>query len=128
MRIESHPEVIIDPLLDAFDEACIDALEDARQVAGRNSRTGRFAQSLTISETVHTATGLEASIGSPMRSAKAKEKGAFIQAKRGKYLTFKIDGQFKKVESVRLAPRPVVAPAGRRFPRYMTFRLRERFA
>jgi hypothetical protein len=42
--------------------------------------------------------------------ARFVEKGADIKAKDGKYLTFKIDGEWKKVSSVRIRPRPFMEP------------------
>jgi hypothetical protein len=42
--------------------------------------------------------------------ARFVEKGAEIKPKKGKYLTFKIDGEWKKVESVKIKPRPFMTP------------------
>jgi hypothetical protein len=42
--------------------------------------------------------------------ARFVEKGADIKAKKGKYLTFKINGEWKKVPSVRVRPRPFMTP------------------
>jgi pullulanase/glycogen debranching enzyme len=42
--------------------------------------------------------------------AKFVEHGADIKAKRKEYLTFKINGEWKKVKSVRLAPKPFMRP------------------
>jgi hypothetical protein len=42
--------------------------------------------------------------------ARFVEGGADIKAKRGKYLTFKINGEWKKVPSVKIRPRPFMAP------------------
>jgi hypothetical protein len=42
--------------------------------------------------------------------ARFVEKGADIKAKKGKYLTFKIDGEWKKVPSVKTRPRPFMTP------------------
>jgi hypothetical protein len=42
--------------------------------------------------------------------ARFVEGGANIKAKKGKYLTFKINGEWKKVESVRTRPRPFMTP------------------
>lgn len=39
------------------------------------------------------------------------ENGAHIEAKNGKWLTFKVDGQWKKVQSVEIPSRPFVKPA-----------------
>jgi hypothetical protein len=42
--------------------------------------------------------------------ARFVERGADIKAKKGKYLTFKINGEWKKVPSVRVRPRPFMEP------------------
>jgi hypothetical protein len=42
--------------------------------------------------------------------ARFVEKGADIKAKKGKYLTFKINGEWKKVPSVKVRPRPFMTP------------------
>jgi hypothetical protein len=38
------------------------------------------------------------------------EHGAFIEAKNKEYLTFKINGEWKKVKSVRTMPHPFAKP------------------
>jgi hypothetical protein len=43
--------------------------------------------------------------------AAVMENGAVISAKNGKYLTFKINGQWVKVKSVTIPARPYLAPA-----------------
>ncbi len=40
------------------------------------------------------------------------EKGVTINAKKSKYLTFKVNGEWKKVKSVTIPPRPFLEPAG----------------
>jgi hypothetical protein len=42
--------------------------------------------------------------------ASTLEEGGTITAKEGKYLTFKIDGQWRKVQSVTIPPRPFMNP------------------
>jgi hypothetical protein len=42
--------------------------------------------------------------------ARFVEGGANIKAKRVKYLTFKINGEWKKVQSVNVRPRPFMVP------------------
>jgi hypothetical protein len=42
--------------------------------------------------------------------ARFVEGGADIKAKKGKYLTFKINGEWKKVPSVKIRPRPFMKP------------------
>jgi hypothetical protein len=45
-----------------------------------------------------------------LRYANIVEHGADIRAKKEKYLTFKINGEWKKVSSVRVRPRPFMRP------------------
>lgn len=127
MRFESRArEVILPRIRTAHDAATDDALAVARSNASRNSRTGRFERSLTRTETVPVGRDrLESRIGSPLNSARPKEKGAYIQAKRGPYLVFPTRDGWRKVRSVRLPARPVVTPAGRKFPQLMAARLRQ---
>jgi hypothetical protein len=42
--------------------------------------------------------------------ARFVEGGADIKAKKGKYLTFKINGEWKKVPSVKVRPKPFMKP------------------
>jgi hypothetical protein len=42
--------------------------------------------------------------------ARFVEGGANIRAKKGKYLTFKINGEWKKVPSVNIRPKPFMKP------------------
>lgn len=126
MKLESHAkERIFDPIDDAFERAVDDARDLAQRNASAHSRTGKFERSIERTETAREGDRLEARIGSPLVSAKAKEKGAFIQAKRGPYLVFRVPGGVRKVESVRLAPQPAVTPAGAQFPRLMAARAAE---
>lgn len=129
MRFESHSrERIVLPAIAAFDQAVDDTLDQAQTNADRHSQTGKFATSLTRTDPREVADGRhEARVGSPLSSAKAKERGAFIQAKRGPYLVFNAGDGVRKVSAVRLAPRPVVGPAVRRFPEFMRIRLVEHF-
>jgi hypothetical protein len=47
--------------------------------------------------------------------ARFVEGGADIKAKKGKYLTFKINGEWKKVPSVKIRPRPFMEPVFEEF-------------
>lgn len=110
---------------DAFKKAAQDVEDEARRNAERNSRTGRFAASLT-----HTVGRdgevMVARVGSPLVSARVKEKGGFMQATRAATLTLPAgDGTARRPESVRVRATPAVTPAGRRFPEFMTRRMRE---
>lgn len=110
----------------AFDAAVDDTMFEAQDIAERHSRTGKFADSITRTELVVSEGKLEARIGSPLASAKAKEKGAYIVPVKAPKLVFDAGQGIRKVDSVRLAPQPAVTPAGRRFAEFMTKRLRER--
>lgn len=126
MKLDSHAqERVLDPMDRAFDLAVDDTLADAKREASKHRRTGKFEGSLERTDAAAEGDRLIARIGSPLVSAKAKEKGAYIHAKRGKYLVFKVAGGVRKVEAVRLAPQPAVTPAGGRFPRFMAARLVE---
>lgn len=124
MNLESHADRLLDAIHRAHDEAVDDTLELAVEIAGRHSRSGKFADSLERTVSVDTGNGLEARIGSPLQSARAKEKGAWIAPKRAPYLTIRTrDGWRRIKDGVRLAPQPVVIPAGRRFGDFMRTRL-----
>lgn len=128
MKLESNASDVLRRVDLAFELAVADTRDLARENAAKHDRTGRFSDSIVSSPPIQTADGFEASIGSPLSSAKAKEKGAFIQAKRGRYLVFDAGQGVRKVEAVRLRPQPAVTPAGRRFAAPdgpMTQRLRE---
>lgn len=132
MRLESRALATIETgVRRAFDAAVDDTVAVAQANAGRYSRTGRFAGSITRTEAREVGDRLEARIGSPLSSARAKEKGAYIAAKRdipkfGRYLAIPAgDGTLRKVEAVRLPPRPAVGPAVRRYPDLMAARARQ---
>jgi hypothetical protein len=127
MRFQSFAqERVFDRIEGAFDAAVDDTVDEAQLLASRYSRTGKRERSITRTPPVEVGSGrIEARIGSPLVSAKAKEKGAYVQAKRGKYLVFRVPGGVVKVEAVRLAPQPAVAPAAARFPQFMAQRLAE---
>lgn len=128
MKLESRAEeVILGGVARAFEDAKKDTLVEARGVAAKRSRTGKFADSLELGDTDDQGDRLEARIGSPLVSARAKERGAYITAKRGPYLVFRTGDGWRKVKAVRLAPQPVVTPAARLFPQFMSQRLREVF-
>ena len=124
MKLESHADRLLERIHGAFEAAVDDTLELAHALAGKHSRTGKFAASLERTATVETDGRLEARIGSPLRSARAKEKGAWIAPKNGPYLVFNAgDGVRKVATGVRLAPQPAVVPAGQRFRDIMRARL-----
>jgi len=124
MRFESHHEVLLDRTGPAFERAVDDTLTAARREV--RSRTGTFARSLRRSDIAQVEDRLETVIGSPLASARVKERGGYIRAKRGPYLVIpQRDGSFRKVEAVRVPPTPVLSVAGPTFPEHMAARLRE---
>jgi len=127
VKFESHArERLLDPIANAFEAAVDDVVTLARANAARHSRTGTFERSITRTDTVETASGrLEARVGSPLSSAKAKEKGAYIRARRGPYLVFQTNDGWRKVAAVRLAPQPAVAPAAARFQAILLARIKD---
>lgn len=125
MRIETHDELLFAESDIAFERAKLDVLEEAERLAERHSRTGKFARSLVATDTAQVDGRLVARIGSPLSSARAKEKGAYIVAKHGPHLVFRVGGHVVKVGAVRLPPQPTVIPAGRQWRSFVTARLRE---
>lgn len=125
MKLESNAADTLRRIDLAFELAVADTRDDAREIAAKHDKSGKFSGSIISSPPVATTEGFTAAIGSPLSSARAKEKGAFIQAKRGKYLVFDAGQGVRKVQAVRLRPQPAVTPAGRRFPEHMTRRLQE---
>lgn len=117
------------PLFDGFEQAFDGAVEDVVKEAQDRARkrTGTWAASITSQRVPAPAGAFAAVVGSPLSSAKAHEKGAFIQAKNSDYLYIpQSDGTVRKVKSVRLNPQPAVTPAGNHFPELMTQRLKQR--
>lgn len=128
MKLVSHADEVLGQVDRAFELAVEDARDEARDIASKHDKTGKFSGSIQRSDIVQTPDGLTASIGSALSSARAKEKGAFIEAKRSKHLVFDAGQGVRKVKSVRLRPQPAVTPAGRHFAAPdgpMTRRLRE---
>lgn len=124
MKFESYADRLLERPRVAFELAVDDVHQVAQEIAGQHSRTGRFARSIRRTTTVETNGRLEARVGSLLRSARAKEKGAWIAPKRGPYLTFRTADGWRKVSTgVRLAPQPAVTPAGQRFRELMHARL-----
>lgn len=126
MNLTSNAGILLERSRAAHEAAVDDTLELAREIAGKHSRSGKFAASLQRTATVETSRGLETRIGSPLQSARAKEKGAWIAPKRAPYLTIKTaDGWRRIKDGVRLAPQPAVTPAGARFRDFMKARLQQ---
>lgn len=109
----------------SFTAAEADTVAEAQRRARK--RTGKWSNSIT-SQRIPSATGqMSAVVGSPLSSARAHEKGAFIQAKKHEYLYIpQGDGTVRKVKSVRINAQPAITPAGDKFPEFMTRRMQER--
>lgn len=108
----------------AFEAACDDVVEDAQDRAPK--RSGKFSKSIRKQRVPAPAGRLEAVIGSPLASARVKEMGAFIPAKRHDRLFIPFgDGSLRTPQAVRIGAQPTVAPAGRKFIEHMTRRARE---
>jgi len=72
-------------------------------------RTGRLRSSVT--SRVESAGGdIVGRVGSNVVYAPVHEYGAVITPKRGKYLTFQVDGHWVRVRSVRIPRRPIWEP------------------
>lgn len=110
----------------AFEAAVQDVEDAAKAEAEKHSRTGKFKDSIT-----HTV-GREgddfvARVGSPLVSARVKEKGGFMQSNSGRGLLLRLPGgEYRTVQQVRVRATPVMAPAGAKFAEDMTRRMRER--
>lgn len=87
-----------------------DTKEKARSAF--NSRTGKLLNAIHF---IPTDTGGALTTKKNLNRANIwyaniVENGADIKAKKGKYLTFKINGEWKKAPSVRVRPRPFMKP------------------
>lgn len=133
MRIESNAAALLEEVAAAFEAAKDDVVTEARRRAGKHSRTGRFRDSITDTETSVSDGELVARVGSPLVSAKVKETGGFIQSKRSAaegrlagHMRFRIrGGPWVALEAFRIPAQPAVAPAGRFFPDFFRARLGE---
>lgn len=125
MNLISYADRLHLAVANAFDAAVDDTLEEAVRNAERYSKSGKFADSLQRTDPVESTDRLEARIGSPLRSARAKERGAYIAAEKAKHLVFDAGQGVRKATAVRIPAQPAVTPAGRRFREFMTGRLRE---
>lgn len=125
MRIQSNARKLLALAEAAADLAVDDTLELARANARKNAATGTFADSITRTPLVAGGGRVTARIGSPLASARAKERGAFVTAKRGPVMRFRAQpsGDWVTMEAFRIPAQPAVAPAGARFPQLMSARL-----
>jgi hypothetical protein len=125
MKITRNDKPLFDKVDQAFPKAVDDLLTEARANAQRNERTGKFRGSLRTEILAKAGQRRTAIVGSPLVSARAKEKGAFIQPKQGDRLFIPQDGELRTPTQVRIRATPVVTPAGEKWPELMTRRLQE---
>lgn len=124
MKFRSDHSRILAKPAQAFARATVDTLVEAQRVAPHV--TGKYRASLQLSEATIQGDRMVVRLGSPLAGAKAKEQGAYIQAKRAPWLAIPHgDGTIRKVKAVRIPARPTVTRAGPKFPEFMTRRLRE---
>jgi hypothetical protein len=124
VKVTADPAPLVARTRSAFDVAVDDTVEYARQIAPR--ATGRFAASITRTDAVDEGGALVAHIGSPLVSARAHELGAFIMAKRARFLQFQVGGHWVRVlppGGVRIRAHPTVLRAGPRFVEFMSRRM-----
>ena len=108
----------------AFDKAVDDTVQAAQEIAGRNSVSGKFRDSITSLMVSGPAGAVTAVIGSPLVSARVKEKGGY-SAGNPKLLLRLAGGEFRTADAVRIRATPAVTPAAAKFPELMTRRMRE---
>jgi hypothetical protein len=131
VRFESHPEPLYAGIRRGFERAVDDTLDLARVHAERHAKSGTFARSLSRTATQEVDGRLTARIGSPLASARVKERGGYMEARQhipkfGPYLAVRLpDGSVRKASAVRVRATPVVTPAGARWPVILPARLRE---
>lgn len=109
----------------AFDEALAETVADAQQRAPK--RTGAFARSITSKKITAPANAEAAVVGSPLSSARVKEKGGYMQARKHDTLFIpQADGSVRRPVAVRVRAQPTVAPAASNpaWSRRMTARLK----
>jgi hypothetical protein len=85
---------------------------DTKARASFTNRTGKLFNAITFIPTDNggVLTTRKNLNKSNVYYARFVEGGADIKAKKGKYLTFKINGEWKKVPSVKVRPRPFMNP------------------
>jgi hypothetical protein len=86
---------------------------ETRRRAAFQNRTGKLFDSINFIATENGGVlTTRKTLNKPnVHYARFVEKGGDIKPKKGKYLTFKINGEWKKVSSVRVRPRPFMTPA-----------------
>lgn len=123
MKLESRHDVLLDRIEPAFEYAVDDTIAEARREV--RSRTGKFARSLRRGATERIGEHLWTRIGSPLASARVKEKGGYMTAKRARWLAIpQQDGSIRQVKAVRIRATPILSKAGPTFPRHFLASLR----
>lgn len=108
----------------AHEAAADDVVREARRRAPK--RTGKFAASIQHTPTRNIAGVYMSLVGSTMSSARVKEKGGYMQARKHSTLFIpQADGSVRRPRAVRVRAQPTIVPAGRMWPEFMTGRLRE---
>lgn len=113
MKFESHHEVILGKLEPALIEAADEVVERAEIRAPK--KTGKYAGSIRRSGVEGIARGLRVRVGSPVSSARVKELGGYMEAKRGPYLKIRTPDGWRTVKAVRVPAQPTVGPAAQEF-------------
>jgi hypothetical protein len=110
---------------EAYDRAVADVREEAVRRAPKGA-TGKFADSFKALRLPSATNVFDSVVGSSMSSARVKEKGGYIQARKHDTLFIPAgDGSVRRPVAVRIRPQPTVVPAGAMFPKFMAARLRE---
>jgi hypothetical protein len=125
VRITRNDAAVLNVCIQAHERAVADTLAEARSVAGRYSRTGKFANSLTSLDVAGPAGMLTTHIGSPLVSARVKEKGGYMAARTHSTLFIAYGDSVRRPTAVRVRATPVVSVAGPKYPQFATRRARE---
>jgi hypothetical protein len=125
MKLTTDYAKLFAPIEAAFDEAVADVVTEAQRRAPR--RTGKFADSIRSQRIPTPAGQFAALVGSPLISARVKEKGGYMAAKQHSTLFIpQSDGSVRRPQAVRVGAQPTVKPAGDQYKGFMTARLRQR--
>jgi hypothetical protein len=87
-------------------------VDEAKSGASFNNRTGKLFKAINFipADNGGVFTTKKTLNKTNVFYARMVEKDRFIKPKKGKYLTFKINGEWKKVESVYVRGRPFMKP------------------
>lgn len=121
MKVTTNPEALLRPLHTAWREALHDVENEAKRNAGRTKHKSTKALRRSIRTDI---VGSRASIGSPLRYARIRDRGGIIRARRRKYLHFKGSRGWAMVKEVRQIGNTWLTSAGNRFGEFFMNRLR----